>query len=164
MSFARVKCKMVSLKTSLSMDSKLQPADAMLLMNEAWSTSFANVNANKRAICDRGWLPFNRILLHHPDIRATMTDEEKKLEKEQSWFSECMNDSIDNNANNAPSMNEQYLPTPAAQNNTKLNFSNGCSATCLETLIQYNDLHQARECINKRKNAGTTIKERLSKF
>ena len=35
---------------------------------------------------------------------------------------------------------------------------------CLEKLIQYNDSHQARERINKRKNTGTTIKERLSKF
>ena len=104
MSFARAKSKMVSLKTSLCMDSKLQPADAMILINEAWSTSFANINANKRAICDRGWFPLNRILLHHPNIRTTMTDEEKKLEKKQLWFSECANDNISNN--NVPSTNE----------------------------------------------------------
>ena len=43
------------------------------------------------------------------------------------------------------------------------NFSEGFSSTFLDKIIQQNDLHDARERIQKRKNYGSRIKDRIEK-
>ena len=83
MTFTKAKEAMVSLKTSLSMSLKFLPTDTMLLMNQAWDDRFSNMTTNKKEISERGWFPFNCLLLNYPEIRATVTmsyiETEKKL-------------------------------------------------------------------------------------
>ena len=62
------------------MEGTLLPTDSMPLINKAWSRSFACVNKNKKAVSEHGWNPLNFNLLLNPEIRATMTKEEKDNE------------------------------------------------------------------------------------
>ncbi len=61
-------------------DQCLKPTDLMPLINKAWNVSFARRNKNLQAIVDRGWNPLNYNILTMLKIRATMTNDEKKLE------------------------------------------------------------------------------------
>ena len=44
-------------------------------------SSFDWVDKNKNVIVDREWNPLNRALLADPDIRATMTDEDRNTDE-----------------------------------------------------------------------------------
>ena len=52
-------------------DMKFYPTDIILLVRKAWDLSFGRIEANKRAICARGWNPLNRALFLHPKIAVT---------------------------------------------------------------------------------------------
>ena len=41
----------------------IDTTDIIPIVNIAWNKSFAKVASNKKAICKRGWLPFNQALL-----------------------------------------------------------------------------------------------------
>jgi hypothetical protein len=60
--------------------------DIIPIINEAFEKSFAKVMSNRKAYCERGWMPFNRNLLLHPQIRATMTDRSKQEEEKAGLF------------------------------------------------------------------------------
>ena len=65
----------------MSLPGKLVATDIMpLIRNRAWSQSFARKEKNQVAIADRGWNPYNRILLLDPSVRATMTEHELQSE------------------------------------------------------------------------------------
>jgi hypothetical protein len=55
-------------KRDLGLMLAIEKHDIMTLVNWAWAwyKSFARVECNKKAICDRGWSPLNRYLLDHP--------------------------------------------------------------------------------------------------
>ena len=57
-----------------------------------------------------------------------------------------------------------FLPTAAATTDAQFNFSEGFASTCIKTIIQYKDLHQARENIHKHKNKDLSTKNRLLKL
>ena len=157
------KAELVQLKSSLSMNLQLQPSDAMLLTQKAWDSSFANVATNKQAISERGWLPHNRVLLNHPEMRPTMTTAEIGHENNNALCSKGCNEGIKSLDSSLPKMSTSCLPASNAHSVT-MNFSDGFAATCLERIVQHKDMHQARENITKRKHDGNSIKERLSKF
>ena len=48
----------------------------MIIINDAWHQSFAQVDFNKKVISDRGWGPLNYNRLDNEDIKATMTNSE----------------------------------------------------------------------------------------
>ena len=48
----------------------LVPTDIIPIVNHAWNNSFANVDSNRRAICERD-------CLHHEQIISTMTKDDK---------------------------------------------------------------------------------------
>ena len=90
-------------------DMQISSTDTIPLVNKAWDVSFARVEKNKKAIYERGWFPFNRNLLLHPDIRTSMTDEDIKNEKRLY----CENDDeVDEETN------EQQTPTTNSPTNT----------------------------------------------
>ena len=64
----------------------LQRCNIIPLVRKSWPKAFANVMSNKKAIAERGWFPFNRVLLLHPDIRATITQDDLKSELELGLF------------------------------------------------------------------------------
>ena len=53
MEFARAKADLVQLKNTLSLNPKLVPADAMLLIIFTWKKSFARATTNKKAIAEK---------------------------------------------------------------------------------------------------------------
>ena len=55
---------------------EIQPTDIVPMINHAWDRSFAREESNKKAIYERGWYPYNRNLLLHPDIRVSITEDE----------------------------------------------------------------------------------------
>jgi hypothetical protein len=66
--------------THMNQDMQVRPTDIVTLVNKVWKVSFERQLQNRNAISERGWLPYNRKLLQHPDIRASMTSEELKEE------------------------------------------------------------------------------------
>ena len=68
MEFTRVKVELVQLKNTLLLNTKLVPADTILLINIAQSKSFTRINTNKKVIAKRYLYPYNHTLLSNPDI------------------------------------------------------------------------------------------------
>jgi hypothetical protein len=64
------------------MGMEIIPIDIISIVNYAWSGSFDNVKNNIKAILERGWFPLKRMLLLHPEIRRTMTEQDFKQEQE----------------------------------------------------------------------------------
>ena len=74
---SKAKKKLLEKRLDIYMDSPgIFSTDIMILINDAWEQSFAQVDFNKKAISDRGWNPLNYSLLNDEDIKATMTDSE----------------------------------------------------------------------------------------
>ena len=153
----------VALKSSLSMNLKLVPTDAMILIRKAWDPSFGNIATNKKAIAERGWFPFNRMLLNHPEMRSAMTDAEIAEEKSNKLCSDGCNDGTNENKLMLD-VSKAYLPSAASPETTAFNFSDGFSSACLDKMLQHADSHNARERIMKRQNGGIAIKDRLAKL
>ena len=105
----RAKAELADLKMELSLAPKLVPADAMLLTSKAWTKSFARKDTNRKAIAERGWHPCNRVLLKHPDIRATMTPDEKLEELNISIYCSDSNSDISSLTDNLPTINANML-------------------------------------------------------
>jgi hypothetical protein len=74
--------KILEARSVKQMAMEITPTDIIPIVNYAWHGSFDNVVTNKKAILDRGWFPLNRMLLLHPDIRKTMTEQDKTQEQE----------------------------------------------------------------------------------
>ena len=75
-----MKKQIIAQKTKLMMPRlTIEVSERMILVNYAWSVSFAKVPSNKKAIAERGWNPLNRNIILDTAVRATMT----KLEIEK---------------------------------------------------------------------------------
>ena len=149
-------------------DQYLKPTDLMPLINKAWNASFARKHKNLQAIADRGWNPLNYNLLTMPEIRATMTKDEKKLEldssddiklpkyilkpNQQSTDSTNSNTYEDETTINSETSNSEQLT---------LNFSTGVSALCLNDIVRHEQLQEARERIQKEKKDGEDVTSKL---
>ena len=112
----------------------------MPLINKAWNANFAR-KMNLQVIADRGWNPLNYNILTVPEIQATMTKDEKRLElnpsddiklpkdvmkpnQQSSDFTDSTrNDNDDTNTITAATSDSEHL---------SLNFSTGVSAHLLE--------------------------------
>ena len=153
-------------------DQYLKPTDLMPLINKAWNASFARRNKNLQAIADRGWNPLNYNILTMPEIRATMTKDEKKLEldnadgiclpssflqpNQQSTISTVSTDS-NTNGDNQTTTTDETLDS----DQLTLNFSTGVSALCLNDIVRHEQLQEARERIQKEKKDGEDVTTRL---
>ena len=60
--------------------------DIMKLVMETWRKGFGNVENNKKAICDRGYLPFTLAMLLNPALRVTMTEDMIQWERDTGLF------------------------------------------------------------------------------
>ena len=58
----------------------IEPYEITRIVRSAWVKYFARVESNKKAISERGWLPFNQNLLTHPFFCANVTQKEKENE------------------------------------------------------------------------------------
>lgn len=160
----RAKQELVEYREAKCLPPKLQSTDLIPLINKAWSQSFARISKNKKAILDRGWNPLNKALLTLPEIRATMTDEERKSEvecddiklptKPNNQYDSTIADASDSTT---VTESDRSLPSIAPS----LNFSKGTSAFCLGAILKQEQLMEARAKINKEQSEGKTLVERL---
>ena len=89
---------------------------------------------------------------------------EKEMEKKQIWYDEDIVYNLEREDESLmPTIAKEYLH-PTTNTTTTLNFNDGFAAECLDTIIQSNDIYQARERIRKRQEVGSSIKKRLAKF
>ena len=66
---------------SCQADMHLLRTDIIPLVCNCWGPAFCDIEANRRAIAERGWGPYNHNLLLHPVIRANMTESMVEDEK-----------------------------------------------------------------------------------
>ena len=94
---------------------------------------------HKMAISERGWFPYNRNLLTYPVLRATMTDQDHEKERESIIIPKAiLNPTLDLTDDSSPSCHPQYLPSNITPKEP-LNFSQGMSAWCLDTMVSEGD-------------------------
>ena len=147
MSFTRAKQLLFELRLEHYQQSlHLMRTDIIPLINTSWPDGFANVKNNKKAIAERGWYPYNRNLLLNPVIRATMTEEMIRKEKEDGLYP------------------YERLPFDIQNNRCEdLNFNGGGMAVhCATVIMSEVDRQKAREINMKRKSNGDNMKEKLT--
>ena len=126
--------------------------DIIRLVNTSWPPAFADVKNNLKAILETGWRPFNRHLLLSPLIRASMTEDMMKWEKECGYFSEGMLETLHDVA-----LKEVggIIKVRVRKNNWcpgQLNFSYGITAQHVSNTIMTSvDRQNARERLQKMK-------------
>jgi hypothetical protein len=69
MYLAEAKKKLFEQKEYYDLPGTIEKTDVVKLVRYAWSKSFAKVNSNKKAICERGWNPLNYNILLHPELQ-----------------------------------------------------------------------------------------------
>ena len=156
----KAKQELLEYKTRYTFENPtLQPTDIIPLINKAWKQSFARVEKNRNAIADRGWNPLNRNLLLDPSIRATMTDRERIKESKCTNFQVpnafLDNNSIQQNILSCESSTSTVSVTDISSHQTSLNFSSGTSLFCLTSIVNEQQLMQARERIKRDKEEGS---------
>ena len=122
-------------KRERKMSPQIFPYEIMLVINYAWEKSFGRVKYNKRAICERGWFPYNRNILTYPKLRSTMTDDDRTAEYEAGLVPYIT------------ATTSTPIATPATpstsivpyNNTVKLNFDKGMAAYCLDALVSEAD-------------------------
>ena len=140
----------------------VEPYEIMILVNYAWERSFARVDKNKNAICDRGWFPYNRALLMLSEIRATMTKDERLQEIEYDILPNRQDKISELTDESRPTFDQQFLFAPATDSAKALNYSSGSSARVLDSLISHGDMMTARERIKKSQDDGRLFAEKLA--
>lgn len=118
----------------------IQPSDIITVVNEAWKGSFARVETNKKAIAERGWFPYNRNVLLHKDILATMTENEMN---DDMLGMDIIIDSQKPASSVSPSGPEQYdqfISRTATAKPVHLNLGHGMGLHVLKTIVAETDL------------------------
>ena len=144
-------------------DMTICPYEVMIIVYHAWAKSFARRQTNAKAICERGWYPYNRNLLTHPSIRNTMTqqelaDEEYQLNPTTILPSHAKHSSIIID-DDAPSYDNKFAIKSQPEFERKdLNFSQGMSAWCADNILRECDKHEARKRIKEDREKGKSLK------
>ena len=63
-----IKLKWMQWKDDINLSIALRATDITPLMNQILHNLYGNLVANLKATSNRGWFPFNRMLLNHPDL------------------------------------------------------------------------------------------------
>ena len=142
----------------------IMSSDIVPLVNACWPLAFANVTTNKKAISERGWMPYNRVLLLNELLQATITEEMIVYEKKSNLFGPLLIKkyhkmhyaAIDGNVNMIKSTVQSF-------GDKSLNFQDGKTAQYVSTtILTESDCQVARQRSQKLKEEGSTLKHRIS--
>ena len=137
--------------------------DIIPLVNYAWPPAFTNKVNNLKAIKERGWYQFNRNLLLHYIIRASMTEDMIVWEKNCGLFGDKLLQEL-HSVKYVEDKGEVKLECTKRDENN-LNFQGGATSQYVACNIMSEvDRQEAREHNFKRKIEGTTAVERLNKI
>lgn len=148
-------------------DMHLVKTDIVPLVRECFMTAFGNVESNRRVISDRGWAPYNRNLLLHPVIRATITEGMIEDEKKNFLFPHKRLSHLHNYHYKV--QNNGHVSIKHAREDEidyqKINLNGGATSKNVTSIIVSDyDRQRARERSQKLKDEGTTLKDRLAKI
>ena len=141
-------------------------SDIIPLVNKCWPPAFSDVDNSRKAIVERGWWPYNRVLLQHYMLRATMTEEMLRWEKLSGYFG----NNLLNRLHNVEYVEDKCKVTLSCRSltqefGTELNFRDGATAQYVSTtILTESDRQAARQRSQRLKEEGTTIRERLDKI
>ena len=178
-SMTKAKMDLLELKEKKCMNQNHSVTDIIPLINKSWSSSFSRIDKNQKAIADRGWFPLNRNLLMMPEIRATMTANERQIETGSSSIilpnkspavkqqvsatsvpeSETLHSTTNNTDTSTITMTSSDTTKPAPS----LNFNTGTASFVLDAIVQHEDLQKARERIKREQEDGKSVSEKLKK-
>ena len=159
-----MKKKIIAHKTKLMMPRlTIEVTEIMILVNYAWSVSFAKIPSNKKAIAERGWNPLNRNIVLDTAVRATMTKLEIETEKESGiLIPYTLTGNYVELDESLPTVDVQFL----SQNITpsKPNLKGGMAAWCLDAIVRNDDLMASRERIRRDGAEGESVSEKLKQI
>ena len=163
MALGEYKEKLIAMKEKHELPLTISPHKIIPMVNHAWAHSFARCIQNKKAIADRGWNPLNRVLLTDDSIRRTMTEQELSLETLEYHIPPSSTEIVPY-APPLPAIvpyTSTTITAPPPDAVEPLNFSQGKAASVLDTLVQHNDLMEARQRMKVRRDNGKNLKEQL---
>ena len=139
------------------------PTDIIPMITYAWNRSFARVNTNKKAIYERGWFPFNRVLLLDKEIRESMTVGEKREEMIAGLFPFIREAAKEKEATKDWSTYDPNLLTTNQPLHSlpSVNMDSGTAHTVLTIIAKNSDLNAIRKKAKENKLVGSTLKQRL---
>ena len=136
-------------------DMHLVWTDIIPLVRTRWESSFCDVQANKRAIAQRGWGPYNRALLLHPVIRASMTLQMIENEKMSEIFPNRRLFHLHDIRLKHEGKKQVSIVANAEKGSTDdaaINLNGGpTSRRVTDAIVSEKDLQMARERIQKKK-------------
>ena len=139
--------------------------DILPLVNSCWPPAFADVINNLKAISARGWYPYTRKLLLDWQIRATITEELLEWEKTCGLMGDNLLIKLHDVQYIENELKVELKCNKIGNKTTNLNFNGGSTARYVSTTIMSEvDRQSAREHIQKMKDEGLTVKERLDKI
>jgi hypothetical protein len=131
-------------RSTKQMGVEVIPTGIIPIVNYAWCGSFDNTETNNKAILERGWFPLNRMLLLHPDLRKTMTEQDLKKEQESGLcpnkIKSCFSSTNSKPDINLPTMNNSIFNSDNT-NKTKqfLQFEGRTASNCLQKIVKEHD-------------------------
>jgi hypothetical protein len=146
-------------ESNMISDMGIMPTNIMVIVNDAWVQSFVRVNTNKKALAKRGWFPYNHILLDHPDLRTTMTEQQLKEEKASMLSCDDSQDISELTLDTAIKDTSYY-----SRHTTKpvpLNLSGAMGQHILTHIVREVDLQTARERVESEKKQGMRVRMML---
>ena len=164
MALARIKKSIIEKKEERMMPLMIiEPHEIVIMVNYAWSCSFARTNHNKEAILHRGWSPLNRKIILDKTISATMTDAEKTNENNSGDVTvpyHVLNTVLDLSE---PTVlyDPKFTQSQSTENETLTIFLSGTAAWCLQSILRDADLHKAQEKIRQQRCKGQSLKDRI---
>ena len=143
----------------------LVQTDIVPLVNQCWDSSFGDIQANRRAISEKGWGPFNCNLLLHSNIRASMTESQIEDEKNKSLFPHNRLSHLHSICYREDSKGKVKLISSNDSELGNINLNGGTmSKSVTDTIVSDRDLQAARQRILLKKEQGTTVQQRLEKI
>ena len=143
----------------------IDPYKIIRIVNAAWPKSFSRIESNKKAIVERGWLPYNRELMPHPMIRASIINEEEELESgdyTKIIIPQHNIHKIIDLANDAPIFNPRYITAPPTNPAATIpNFKSGVAVWCPDTIVKDHDFNTTSARIKKNIKQGQSLKTKL---
>ena len=130
-----------------------------------WPIAFGNVRNNRKAIVERGWHPYNKVLLLDTTLRVKMAEAMIRKERRSGLFPlirlpELF--SIQYVMNQGDVFMNMNVQREQRDSQTRLNFDAGITARYVSNAIMTEvDRQQARERNQRNRQAGTTARERL---
>ena len=125
----------------------------MIIVNYAWSVSFANISYNKKDIAKRGWRPLNCNIVLDTAVRVNMTKTDIETEKKSGIVIPYnLTDNYVELDELLPTLDIQYL----SRNTTlsKLNLKGGMAAWYLDAIVWNDDLMTSHERIRRDDTKG----------